>query len=94
MSARPHPIDASLTGPGGPFEVTTDDVLVVTPYNAQANLIRRQVPDGIKVGTVDMFQGREAAVVLVSLAASALEDIPRGLEFLLSKNRLNVAVSR
>ena len=81
--------DRGVTAPIG-----IDDILVVTPYNAQANLIRQRLGNGVKVGTVDMFQGREAAVVVVSMAASTLEDIPRGIEFLLSKNRLNVAISR
>lgn len=79
---------------GATRTVDPADILVVTPYNAQANLIRQRVPNGVQVGTVDMFQGREAAIVVVSLAASALEDIPRGIDFLLSKNRLNVAISR
>jgi len=74
--------------------IKVEDILVVTPYNAQANLIRQRLGTGVKVGTVDMFQGREAAVVVVSMAASTMEDIPRGIDFLLSKNRLNVAISR
>ncbi|MGB6072928.1 MAG: AAA domain-containing protein, partial [Rhodococcus sp. (in: high G+C Gram-positive bacteria)] len=50
--------------------------------------------DEVAVGTVDKFQGRQAPVVLISMAASAIEDVPRGMGFLLSRNRLNVAVSR
>jgi len=69
------------------------DVLVVSPYNAQVNALAQALP-GVRVGTVDKFQGQEADVVLYSLASSSGEDVPRGLEFLLSRNRLNVAISR
>ena len=51
-------------------------------------------PAGVEVGTVDKFQGREAPVVFFSMASSSGDDIPRGLEFLFSRNRLNVAISR
>ena len=70
------------------------DILVVAPYNAQVHLLAQRLPDGARVGTVDKFQGQEAPVVLVSLTASSAEDVPRGMEFLYSRNRLNVAVSR
>ncbi len=69
------------------------DVLVVAPYNVQVNALKEALP-GVRVGTVDKFQGQEADVVLYSLASSSGEDVPRGLEFLLSRNRLNVAISR
>jgi predicted RecB family nuclease len=74
-----------------------DEILVVAPYNAQVARIRHHlsgVVDAPKVGTVDKFQGQQAAVVIVSMAASSAEDVPRGMEFLYSRNRLNVAVSR
>jgi uncharacterized protein len=74
--------------------ITFDDLLVVAPYNAQVHLLSQHLPPDARVGTVDKFQGQEGAVVIVSLAASSAEDIPRGLEFLFSTNRLNVAVSR
>jgi superfamily I DNA and/or RNA helicase len=70
------------------------DVLVVAPYNAQVRLLRERLPRAVEVGTVDKFQGREAAVVFYSMASSSGEDVPRGLDFLMSRNRLNVAVSR
>jgi predicted RecB family nuclease len=70
------------------------DVMVVAPYNAQVRLLRERLPAGVEVGTVDKFQGREAAVVFYSMASSSGEDVPRGLDFLMSRNRLNVAVSR
>jgi superfamily I DNA and/or RNA helicase len=74
--------------------ITMDDILVVSPYNMQVNLLKQVLPIGARVGTVDKFQGQEGAVVLISMAASSGEHIPRGLEFLFSRNRLNVAISR
>ncbi|MEH6796028.1 MAG: TM0106 family RecB-like putative nuclease [Rhodococcus sp. (in: high G+C Gram-positive bacteria)] len=74
------------------------DFLVVAAYNAQVAVIVERLAaaglDEVAVGTVDKFQGRQAPVVLISMAASAIEDVPRGMGFLLSRNRLNVAVSR
>jgi uncharacterized protein len=74
------------------------DILVVAAYNAQVNVIREALDGtglpGVRVGTVDKFQGQEAAVVIVSMACSAVAEAPRGMEFLLSRNRINVAVSR
>jgi uncharacterized protein len=74
------------------------DIIVVTPYNAQQMLVEEALVaaglEEVPVGTVDRFQGQEAAVAIVSLAASSGRDAPRGLEFLLLQNRLNVAVSR
>lgn len=71
-----------------------EDVLVVTPYNAQVRALRQTVPEGVRVGTVDKFQGQEAPVVLVSLASSSSEDAPRGFSFVFNANRINVATSR
>jgi uncharacterized protein len=71
-----------------------DDILVVSPYNMQVNLLLKRLPAGARVGTVDKFQGQEAAVVLVSMAASSGEYVSRGVAFLFSPNRLNVALSR
>jgi uncharacterized protein len=72
--------------------------LVVTAYNAQVKNIKSKLTSAglskIKVGTFDKFQGQEAPIVFVSMATSTAEDLPRGIEFLLSPNRLNVAVSR
>jgi uncharacterized protein len=70
------------------------NILVVAPYNSQVNLLRARLPDGARVGTVDKFQGQEAEVVIVSLATSSPEDLPRPVDFFYSKNRLNVAISR
>jgi uncharacterized protein len=75
-------------------DIGSDDILVVTPYNMQVNLLKSVLPAGARVGTVDKFQGQQAAVVLVSMTTSTAEDVSRGLEFLYSRNRLNVAISR
>lgn len=75
-------------------ELRPDDVMVVAPYNAQVREISSRVPEGVRVGTIDKFQGQEAAVVFISMATSSGDDAPRDLSFLLSINRLNVAVSR
>lgn len=79
--------------------ITPDDVMVVAPYNDQVNLLRevldaRPATRGVPVGTVDKFQGQEAAAVFFSMTASSAADAPRGTEFLFSRNRLNVAISR
>lgn len=78
--------------------LTQDDILVVAPYNAQVRCIRRVLVSAglhdVEVGTVDRFQGREAPIVIVSMTASSADDIPRGLGFVLNRNRLNVAISR
>ncbi|GGB82185.1 nuclease [Knoellia flava TL1] len=74
------------------------DILVITPYNAQVGTLRSALDaagfEDVSVGTVDKFQGREAPVAIVSMAASAHADVPRGIGFLLDRHRLNVAVSR
>jgi uncharacterized protein len=78
----------------GARALSAKDVLVVAPYNVQVSALRRALPEGVMVGTVDKFQGREAPIVIYSMTSSSAEDAPRGLEFLFSRNRLNVAVSR
>ncbi len=79
-------------------DLTPSDFMVVTPYNAQVRCLRQKLDRadlaGVAVGTVDKFQGQEAPVVFFSMATSSGEDIPRNVEFLYSRNRLNVAVSR
>lgn len=79
---------------GHEHSVTAKNILVVAPYNVQVNLLKRVLPEGARVGTVDKFQGQEAEVVIVSMTTSSEADLPRHIEFLYSKNRLNVAVSR
>ena len=74
--------------------IRQSDIIVVAPYNAQVNALREALPEAIRVGTVDKFQGQEAPVCLVSMTASSAEETSRGMEFLFSLNRINVAVSR
>jgi len=79
---------------GARRRLEASDFMVVTPYNEQVRCLREALPESVEVGTVDKFQGREAAVVFFSMATSSGADAPRNLEFLFSRNRLNVAVSR
>ncbi len=79
---------------GAERELTLDDILVVAPFNAQVRYLRDRLPEGARVGTVDKFQGQQAPVVFFSMTSSSGEDVPRGMDFLFSRNRLNVAVSR
>ncbi|MDR2838838.1 MAG: TM0106 family RecB-like putative nuclease [Azonexus sp.] len=79
---------------GKKHPITLADILVVSPYNMQVNLLKKILPEGARVGTVDKFQGQEAEVVIISMATSSGDDLPRDIEFLYSKNRLNVAISR
>ena len=92
-------LGASWTNARGETRALAEgDFMVVAPYNAQVRRLRQALGEarlaGVPVGTVDKFQGREAAVVFYSMATSSAEDIPRSLEFLFSRNRLNVAISR
>lgn len=73
--------------------VTLDDIIIITPYNAQVFEIQRRLP-GAHLGTVDKFQAQEAPIAIYSTATSSRADAPRGMEFLYSLNRLNVATSR
>lgn len=73
--------------------ITKEDILIVAPYNAQVSALIEKLP-GMRIGTVDKFQGQEAPVVIYSMTSSSHEDAPRGMSFLFSPNRLNVATSR
>lgn len=79
---------------GNKHPMKPEDILIVSPYNVQVNLLKETLPGGARVGTIDKFQGQEANVVIISMATSSGEDLPRNIEFLYSKNRLNVAISR
>ena len=82
--------DGEVVRPLGP-----EDFIVVAPYNAHVRCLREAIPDTrVRIGTVDKFQGQQATVVFFSMASSSGEDVSRGLGFLFSRNRLNVAVSR
>lgn len=74
--------------------LTASDILIVAPYNAQVQCLKQKLGDDAQVGSVDKFQGLEAPVVIVSMCASDASSAPRGLNFLLNRNRLTVAVSR
>jgi uncharacterized protein len=74
--------------------ITPANIMVITPYNVQVNYLQSILPADARVGTVDKLQGQQAEVVLISMVTSSGEDLPRDIEFLYSKNRLNVAVSR
>jgi uncharacterized protein len=73
--------------------LTAADIKIITPYNTQVQAIKQRLPN-LEVGTVDKFQGQEAPVIIYSMATSSLEEAPRGMDFLFSPNRFNVAVSR
>lgn len=73
--------------------LTKNDILIVAPYNAQVSALTEKLQD-MRIGTVDKFQGQEAPVVIYSMAASTVEDAPRGISFLFNPNRINVATSR
>lgn len=73
--------------------VGLEEILIIAPYNAQVFELQERLP-GARVGTVDKFQGREAPIVIYSMTTSSHPDAPRGMEFLYSANRLNVATSR
>jgi predicted RecB family nuclease len=83
---------------GSTRALAASDVLVVTPYNAQVSTLRHHLDaaglQDVRAGTVDKFQGQQAPVVFYSLAASSIDEVPRGVGFLLNRNRLNVAISR
>ncbi|UJB73154.1 TM0106 family RecB-like putative nuclease (plasmid) [Acaryochloris sp. 'Moss Beach'] len=71
-----------------------NDILVIAPYNLQVQYLKDHLCDLARVGTVDKFQGQEAPILILSMCASSSDTAPRGLEFLLNRNRLNVAISR
>lgn len=91
-------LGASWTDEHGTRPLTAADVLVLAPYNAQVALLRRRLAAAglgdVRVGTVDKFQGGQAPVVFISMTVSSMDVVPRGISFLLNRNRLNVAVSR
>jgi uncharacterized protein len=98
VAAVSQRLGARWTDEHGPRRLDASDVLVLAPYNAQVGLLRRRLAaarlGGVRVGTVDKFQGGQAPVVFISMTASSVDDVPRGISFLLNRNRLNVAISR
>jgi uncharacterized protein len=88
-----QPGTALIDHNGDRWSLTPHDILIVAPYNDQVSRIRERLPSA-RVGTVDKFQGQEAAVVIYSMTTSSPDDAPRGMEFLYNLNRFNVATSR
>ncbi|MGI6878681.1 TM0106 family RecB-like putative nuclease [Microbacterium sp. gxy059] len=90
--------DEQRATPRDPRPLEASDIIVVAPYNAHQQLVEQTLQRAglgdVRVGTVDRFQGQEAAVAILTLAASSGRDAPRGPEFLLLQNRLNVGLSR
>ena len=87
--------DPSWIDPSGRSKpLSIGDVLIVAPYNKQVDALKASLPEGARVGTVDKFQGQEAPCVIYSMATSTAAEAPKGMEFLYSPNRLNVATSR
>ena len=74
--------------------INSEEIIVIAPYNRQVQRLRNKLGKKAEISTVDKFQGREAAVAIFSLTSSTGNDAPRGLNFLLEPNRLNVAISR
>ena len=89
LNANPTYTDAS----GALHSLDGNDVLIITPYNAQVKSLSEALP-GFRIGTVDRFQGQEAPISIYSMATSSSDEAPHGMEFLYSLNRLNVATSR
>jgi predicted RecB family nuclease len=79
---------------GASREIKDADFIVIAPFNAQVKLLKSKLEETIRVGTVDKFQGQEAAIALISMTSSSGLDAPKGIDFLLNRNRLNVAISR
>ena len=75
-------------------QITLENILIVAPYNMQVNLLKKILPEDSRIGTVDKFQGQEAEVVIVSMTTSSGEYLPRYIDFLFSRQRLNVSISR
>ena len=83
-----------LDSDGFAHSITSHDILTIAPYNSQVSLLIERLGDRARIGTVDKFQGQQAPIAIYSMATSTPEEAPRGMEFLYSLNRLNVATSR
>lgn len=83
-----------LDSKGKKKKLDINDILVVSPYNAQTNFLSENLDKGAKVGTIDKFQGQEASITIISMTSSDADCLPRDLDFIFDKNRLNVALSR
>ena len=74
--------------------LTIEDILIVSPYNAQVNYLLARLDKGARVGTVDRFQGQEAPICIISMTSSDSDNLPRNKKFAFDFHRLNVAISR
>jgi hypothetical protein len=93
LAIRAHPSTDGRTAFKALLISSYAESLIIAPYNAQVFELQERIP-GARIGTVDKFQGQEAPIVIYSMTTSSHADAPRGMEFLYSSNRLNVATSR
>jgi uncharacterized protein len=84
----------SINEKGKSHKIDVNDILIVSPYNAQTNYLASKLKKGARVGTIDKFQGQEASITITSMTSSDAECLPRNLDFIFDRNRLNVALSR
>ena len=75
-------------------KISVNDILIVSPFNAQVNFLKSRLHKDAKIGTIDKFQGMEAPITIISMTSSSVEDLPRNKKFFFNRNRLNVAISR
>ena len=75
-------------------KISIDDILIVSPFNAQVNFLKARLNKGARCGTIDKFQGMEAPITIISMTSSSVDDLPRNKKFFFNRNRLNVAISR
>ena len=75
-------------------KISIDDILIVSPFNAQVNFLKARLKKGARCGTIDKFQGMEAPITIISMTSSSVDDLPRNKKFFFNRNRLNVAISR
>ncbi len=87
-------LKAKFSSDGLNRKIDLSDILVVAPFNVQVNYLQQILPKNSRVGTIDKFQGQEAPISIISMICSDQESVPRGINFLFSPNRLNVAISR
>ena len=87
-------LKSKFSSDGQNKKIELSDILVVAPFNVQVNYLQQILPKNSRVGTIDKFQGQEAPISIISMTSSDQESVPRGINFLFSPNRLNVAISR
>ncbi len=75
-------------------KINIDDILIISPFNAQVNFLKARLTKGARCGTIDRYQGLEAPITIISMTSSSVDDLPRNKKFFFNRNRLNVAISR